>query len=367
MKVAVITPRYSISGVPLAQIRFAKAWAAAGHDVDVIFGAETPGAQLPEVPGVRVHVLGRRRVLGMLWPIQHYLRREKPDLVFTAEDHLTAVTLMAAAFARSQARISGSSRVSPFDTYQGSLGSKGWALKSLMRYLMPRAAALTCVSKDMVRQYQDVFPGAPHTWAYNIVDDNDARRRMEEPVDEPWLLDKQVPVLVAAGGLYPWKGFADLLDAMALVVEQRPARLLLLGDGPLRSNLQAQVETLGLQANVKLVGVVSNPLKYFRRADVFALSSYVEGMPNVLVEAMVCGCTPVATNCPTGPRELLDNGRIGSLVPMRDPKALAAGILRALAHPADPKDLAEAVAPFTEQAVLNRHATLLGLPLAQTG
>ena len=84
-------------------------------------------------------------------------------------------------------------------------------------------------------------------------------------------------------------------------------------------------------------------------------------MPNVLVEAMMCGCTPVATDCPTGPRELLQNGRYGYLVPMRDPEALAAGMLRALDHPIPPARLAEAVKPFEEHAVIDRHFEILGL------
>ena len=169
-------------------------------------------------------------------------------------------------------------------------------------------------------------------------------------------------MLVAAGRLAPWKGFADLIRAMKLVPAQRRARLMILGDGPLRGELQALISELGLDDTVRLLGYVENPLKYFARADVFVLSSHVEGLPNVLVEAMMCGCTPVSTDCPTGPREVLQDGKFGYLVPMRDPVAMAAGIEKALDRPIPKQRLAEAVRPFEEGSVLKRHFEVLGLP-----
>ena len=226
---------------------------------------------------------------------------------------------------------------------------------------MGRANVLTCVSKDMVKQYQTVFPKAPHLCVYNIVRDNASSQRMQEVVDHPWLPSKDIPVVVAAGRLAPWKGFADLIDAMALVCADRAVRLLILGDGPLRTSLQQRIEINRLEHAVQLLGYVENTLKYFACADVFALSSHVEGLPNVLVEAMMCGCTPVATDCPTGPREVLKNGRYGYLVKSRDPRSLADGIVKALDCPIQSEQLASAVRPFEEDAVISRHFALLGL------
>jgi glycosyltransferase involved in cell wall biosynthesis len=148
---------------------------------------------------------------------------------------------------------------------------------------------------------------------------------------------------------------------MPKVRQHSDARLLILGDGPLRGELQDLIDSLDLQEHVRLEGYVDNPLKYFARADVFVLSSLVEGLPNVLVEAMLCGCTPVSTDCPTGPRELLGSGKFGYLVPVHDPPAIADGILMALAVPASLNALSEAVAPFNESVVIDRHFELLGL------
>ena len=361
MKICVVTPLFAIAGVPLAQLRFARALASAGHDVDLLIGRIDPQYKLPPTDGVNVQVFNRPNVRGMLLPLWRYLRAAKPDVVFSAEDHLNAVVLFAAIASGSRAKISGSSRVTPYDTYSNKPFTKRWVLKYLARAVMWRADALTCVSKDMVEQYRNVFDSPPHVAVYNIVDDIHSRMRMQEPVEHEWLRDKHIPLLVAAGRLATWKGFADLIRAMKVLTQNRRARLMILGDGPLRAELQALIDELGLSDVVSLLGYVENPLKYFARADVFVLSSHVEGLPNVLVEAMMCGCTPVSTDCPTGPREVLQDEKYGYLVPMRDPVAMAAGIEKALDHPIPKELLAEAVRPFEEGTVLARHFEVLGL------
>lgn len=361
MKICVVTPLYAIAGVPLAQLRFARALVNAGHQVDLLIGRVDSEYTLPDVAGVNVVVLNLPQVRAMFWPLRNYLLTAKPDVVFSAEDHLNAVLLLAAIVSRSKAKISCSSRVTPFDTYSSVPFSKRWVLKQLMRAVMWRADALTCVSRDMVQQYRQVFDSPPHVCVYNIIDDATSRARLAEPVENDSLLRKTCPVVVAAGRLAPWKGFADLIRAMKLLSEKRQIKLLIFGDGPLRSELQALIAEQALLDVVELRGYVANPLKFFARADVFVLSSLVEGLPNVLVEAMMCGCTPVSTDCPTGPREVLQDGKYGYLVPVRDPAALAQGIERALDHPISKHLLAEAVRPFEESAVIARHFEVLGL------
>ncbi len=361
MKICVVTPRFAIAGVPLAQLRFARALVDKGNDVDLVVGYVDPQYKLPEVDGVKVIILNQPNVRNMLLPLWRYLRSVKPEVVFSAEDHLNVIVLMAAIASGTRAKISGSSRVTPFDTYSSILFSKRWVLKQLMRAVTWRADALTCVSKDMVAQYQTVFQAAPHVYVYNIVDDKLSRQRMHEPIDHDWLMSKDYPVVIAAGRLAVWKGFADLIGAMKELSSRRQVRLLILGDGPLRAELDKLIIALGLSNFVALLGYVENPLKYFAHADVFVLSSHVEGLPNVLVEAMMCGCTPVSTDCPTGPREVLQDGKFGYLVPVANPIALAAGIEDALDNPIPKSLLAEAVRPFEESVVLARHFEVLKL------
>ena len=361
MKICVVTPLYALSGVPLAQLRFARALAASGHDVDLVIGRIDPHYQFPELGGVNVLKLNRKKVRGMLVPLWRYLRTVKPDVVFSAEDHLNSIVLLAAIASGSKAKISCSSRVTPYDTYSNIPFSKRWFLKQVVRAVIWRADALTCVSKDMVKQYQNVFRSPRHVCVYNISDDRNSRMKMKDLVEHEWINSEDTPLLIAAGTLAPWKGFRDLIQAMKVLLEKRPARLLILGDGPSRSELEALIVDLDLSDQVLLQGFVENPLKYFANADVFVLSSHVEGLPNVLVEAMMCGCTPVSTDCPTGPREVLQNGKYGYLVPVQDPDAMAAAIEQALDHPIAVDLLDEAILPFSESAVIDRHFDVLGL------
>lgn len=360
-KIVFFVARQSRSGVPLAQMRLAKALARQGCSVDFVVGFLPEGLELPTAEGIRVVALGRRRALGMFVRIYQYLREVKPDIVFSAEDHLNMVVAVAMLLARSKAKLSASSRVTPYDTYSNRVFSKRWVMKKLSTPLGRRADALVCVSKEMVKQYVAIFGPRPYTCIYNVVCDVESRLKMVEPViDEPWLLDHSVPVVISAGRLAPEKGFADLILAISAVRRSRPVRLVILGEGPLHQKLSDLITTQGLDDCVKLIGFRDNPHKYFSRADVFVLSSYVEGLPNVLVEAMECGCTPVSTDCPTGPSEVLARGKYGYLVPVHDPEAMAAGILRALEHPVSRELLDEAIRPFREDAVVTAHRSALG-------
>jgi glycosyltransferase involved in cell wall biosynthesis len=374
MKICVVSPRYTFTGVALAQIRLARALAEQGHVVDMVFGCldrthlPVGTAELPEIPGVSMVNWNEEKVRGMFLPMCRYLRVEKPDVVFSAEDHLNDIVLGAAIVSRSTSKISCSSRVYPLDQpghdapYSVTPFTRKWLFKLFTKAVMWRADALTCVSEDMIEAYHSLFPGSRHRPVYNIIVDEPSLVRSKEPVEHEWFRSRNIPVIISAGTLTERKGFPDLVRAVkALHNRGRCVRLVILGEGPMREEIESLVKELGLEEYTWLAGRIENPLRYFARSDVFVLSSYSEGLPNVLVEAMMCGCVPVATDCPTGPREVLRNRRYGYLVPMRDPEAMARGIESALDAPISASLLNEAVAPFAPSAVIKRHFELLGL------
>lgn len=180
-----------------------------------------------------------------------------------------------------------------------------------------------------------------------------------QSVDHPWLFDSSIPVLVAAGKFKPQKDFATLLKAFARLREKRPLRLLILGEGSERSALEQLVNQLGVAADVDMPGFVENPYPYFRRAAMFVLSSAWEGLPNVLIEAMACGCPVVATDCPSGPAEILDQGRIGRLVPVGDGTALAAAIEATLDAPPPRELFLERAKHYSYDGVVADYARVL--------
>jgi glycosyltransferase involved in cell wall biosynthesis len=362
VKICVVVARYSLSGVPLTQIRFARSLAARGHDVDLVFGHIGSRDDIGDLGTAKLVEFGRRTARGMLLPFCRYLRRVQPDIVFSSQDNLNGFVLLAAILTRSNTRISVSSRVHPVYTYSNRPLTRKWLFKQAMRIVMWRANVLTCVSQGMVAQYRKIFPKGRHVCVYNMVDDGPSRARIVEPIAHPWFVEKTAPIVVSAGRLSPIKGYPALILAFARLVHGgRDVRLVIFGEGISRVELEAQIGELGIADRVSLPGNVDNPLRYFAHADVFALTSISEGLGNVLIEAMMCGCSLVATDCPSGPAEILGFGKYGKVVPLGDVPALADAIAMQLDHPTPPTLLAEGLQRFTETAVLARHFDLLGL------
>jgi glycosyltransferase involved in cell wall biosynthesis len=159
---------------------------------------------------------------------------------------------------------------------------------------------------------------------------------------------------LSLGRLVEPKGFDLLLDAYALALRSAALPdLVIVGDGPLLGALTAQAQRLGVAHRVHFTGFLSNPYPLLRQAKLFILSSVQEGMPTVLIEALALGTPILACDCETGPRELLDNGRLGQLVAVNDVPALASGMLQSLTSQGyvapSAKMLTEAIHPYTSQ------------------
>jgi glycosyltransferase involved in cell wall biosynthesis len=167
---------------------------------------------------------------------------------------------------------------------------------------------------------------------YNPIVTSDLPQLADEPVNHPWFAE-DVPVILGVGRLVEEKDFPTLIRAFALVRAQRPCRLLILGEGHGREELEHLAQELGIQADVDLPGFDKNPFKYMARCTVFVLSSRFEGLPGVLIQAMACGTAVISTDCPSGPSEIITAGRDGLLVPVADGAALADCLNELLANP----------------------------------
>jgi glycosyltransferase involved in cell wall biosynthesis len=171
-------------------------------------------------------------------------------------------------------------------------------------------------------------------------------RKALEPVDHPWFEEGEPPVITGLGRLARQKGFDVLLSAFALVRAERPCRLVIIGSGKERDNLGRLAGKLGVSDDLDLVGYDPNPFRYLKRARLFVLSSYWEGSPNALIEALALGVPVVATDCHSGPRDILCDGKYGALVPTGNAAELAEAIRRALDAQIPSAMLEEAALPF---------------------
>jgi glycosyltransferase involved in cell wall biosynthesis len=180
------------------------------------------------------------------------------------------------------------------------------------------------------------FSGLPRE-AINVIHNPivtpELSRLAGEAVAHPWFAKKDTPVILGAGRLSQQKDFVNLIRAFSILRQTRHARLVIIGQGPERPELERLVDQLQLREQVDMPGFAANPYALMRRADLFVLSSAWEGLPTVLVEAMACGAPVVATDCPSGPQEILEGGRHGRLVPVGDSEALGRAMIETLDDP----------------------------------
>ncbi|MBY4895633.1 glycosyltransferase [Cupriavidus sp. AU9028] len=203
-------------------------------------------------------------------------------------------------------------------------------LRKIQRQCEQHYDRLALLNDAMLQEARQLLPQVAHKFVrlYNAIDLAAIRERAAQPADVP-----AQPYIVSVGRLQETqKDFSTLLRAYARLVEQTacPERLVIVGDGPSRGALEALARSLGLADRVDFVGFQSNPHAWVRRARLMAYSSKMEGLPNVLLEALAAGQFVISTDCPVGPHEILDGGRAGLLVPVGDAAALAEAMHRGL-------------------------------------
>jgi glycosyltransferase involved in cell wall biosynthesis len=224
----------------------------------------------------------------------------------------------------------------------------------------PAADAIVAVSDAVADDLADTapLPRATITAIPNWVTTDLAAGAGAAP-EHPWLQAGAPPVVLAVGRLHWQKDFATLIRAFAVLRGRRPARLVILGEGPERAKLDGLAATLGVAAEVHFAGFVDNPFAWMSRASVLAVTSLSEGFGNVIVEALACGLPVVSTACAGGPREILGGGRFGRLVPVGDAQALADAMEHTIGDPPDPAVLQRRAADFSLAEASGRYLDLL--------
>ncbi len=278
---------------------------------------------------VPVHDCRAPSLWFMVGPLVRILKEGGYDIVYSTCGGASIPLLIAAGIARPRATVVVSERNILFPPGKGYW--KRRFMVGLKALLYPRADWVAAVSEGVRQEAVEMLKISPENVVvvHNPMVDAVLLKQKEEPVNHPFF-DGAAPVILAVGRMVRQKDYPTLLRAFRRVRDQLPARLFILGRGPLLDTHRRLAEELGLGGDACFAGFDKNPFKYMARCDVFALSSRHEGMPGVLVQAMACGAACVSTDCPTGPNEVITGGEDGFLVPVGDPEALAARILELL-------------------------------------
>lgn len=340
----------------------AKSFAQEKIDVDLLL-LKKMGPYLQDVPeNIRVIPLSSGVEANLtLWEIVvsfitliKYLRQNRIDVLLSTLTRTNIFAIIAHKMSFSRCRIV----IREANTLHN---VNSVLVRTLMQILYPYADQLIAISNGVRRDllgFSRTKTGKTRV-IYNPIDIKQIALLSEKSCSHSWLTKKEAPVIAAVGRLVPQKGFDTLINAFALVQEKMDARLIILGDGPLKSDLTKQIKHHCLEDRIELVGFKTNPFTFIRHADLLAMSSRWEGFGMVIIETLACGTNIVSTDCHSGPSEILDSGKYGKLVPVDDVDAMSRAIVDLLHSPHSPSVLKERAQFFSREKIAREYMEVL--------
>ena len=359
-KLAIFLPSLSGGGAERSMLNLAHGVAERGYPVDLVL-AQAKGPYLSLVhKDVRIVDLKASRVLASLPALAGYLKKERPKALISALNYANVVAVWARSLAGVPTKVLVNEQNTVSISAFNSAKRRQRMVPYFMKYFYPWADYIIGNSQGVAEDLSEVtgLPPQRIDILYNPVVTPEVQEKVHAPLNHPWFEPGQPPVILAVGRLTKQKDFPTLIQAFSQVLKNRSARLMILGEGVDRPKLETLVKELSLEDHVSLPGFVENPYAYMKRASLYVLSSRWEGLPTVLIEALYCGRPIVATDCPSGPREILAGGQYGVLVPVGDVAALSRAIEAGLAGET-PLPTKESWHPYSLEAVSDQYIGLL--------
>ena len=356
-RVAVILPNLAGGGAERMHLDLAREWLKGGVDVDFVLLSKD-GELLDLVPeGSRVVDLEALRFRDALWPLMRYIREVRPDVVLAAMWPLTVVAALAGRLAGGGRRIVVSDHAPLSISYAG----KGRGHRLFLRLSMAIGYRLAheriAVSRGVAQDLASLS-GIPKK-RYRVIYNPAAKGERDVEGRLSSVPANAEPFVLSVGKFKAAKNQALLIEAFARVADKVDVNLYILGEGTLRPELERKIAALGLEERVFLPGFKHDTTLWYQQAQLFVLSSNHEGFGNVLVEALEQGVPVVSTDCPSGPREILENGRYGRLVPVCDAEALAQAILDELNNHPDLEVLKRRAADFRVDRIAREYLRVM--------
>lgn len=359
-RIAIVLPNLQMGGAERISITLAEEFVAKGFAVDLVL-LQGKGALLATVPtNARVIDLQAPRLRNAVMPLRRYFRQAQPVAAYANIWPLTLTTAMAAKIAGGHTQVVTMHHNSLSSQYVDTHRHSGLFMKATLRMEMALATSVVGCSEGVIEDLA-TLAGVPVSRFRAIPNPVKIRSDVDAcsaaAANDVWEVPRGRRIL-AVGNLKPQKNYPLLFEAYAAMEKGDADRLVVIGEGELRDELERQMVDLGIDRWVRMPGQSECLEAYYETADLFVMSSRYEGLPTVLIEALGFGLPVVSTDCPSGPREILDGGRFGALAPMDDPAALARAMEKALAGPADEAALTSRANDFAPDAISRR---LLGL------
>lgn len=334
--IAFLLPSLEVGGTQINMLRLAQGFQARGYAVE-LWSFHGSGTLQPMIPkSLFLRIFRGKRTLTALPGLLSTLRAQRPSVLQTGLTHLNLLACLGKLCSTAPFRLVLSERGNLLDS-KSTIGEwKFLIMVTMMRLFYPIADNVIGVSDGVVNQLQKDLgiKGVTVTKIHSPILEPRSAQQIEYRCPHPWLVEERskrdIPVIVAAGRLEKVKDFGSLITAVSLLAGREEIRLIILGEGSLRHRLEELAKSLGVAHAVDFPGIVSKPVSYFFHSNCVVLSSVTEGLPSVLVQALDVGAPVVSTDCPFGPRELLENGERGLLVEVGNPEQLANAISASL-------------------------------------
>ena len=309
---------------------------------------------------VAFHSLEKKKSLSAIPVILKFLRKEKPDVLVSTQIHVNLIAVLLKLFFRVKVKIILREATTPGSHFLEFGDFKSKLVKIAVRILYPHADAIVAICEAVKYNLTTQHFARPEQIAviYNPVVNPEFLERIKDNAEHPFFQSGK-PVVISVGRLAPAKNFSQLIKAFNLLQKEIDARLLIIGEGQERMKLTSLISELGLNDKVMLTGQMSNPYPYLKKSTVYVLASLYEGLPNALIEAMACGIQVVSVDCPGGSREILLDGKLGRLVNVNDPEALAIGMKESFQFPVERKLLLEGSRRFESEKTALGYLTLI--------
>jgi len=356
-RIAIFLPNLGGGGAERVALASAADLIDRGHKVDIVL-VRAVGALLPLAPvGARVVDLAASRIIRAFWPLVRYLKRERPNVLHAVMWPITVMAIVAAKVAKTDTDIVVSEQVALSRRFASSF-TEGLLMRWTTRLLYPGVNRVIACSADAATALSEL---------------SDLRRSEIEVIYNPISPPKTIAPspeaealwgdaderLITIGSLKPQKNQHLMIEAFARLTSRPNAKLMILGEGPLRAELTAHAQRLGVGDRVIMPGFFIDPWPFLASAHLFVMSSDWEGFPLALAEGMYAGLRIVSTDCRSGPAEMLENGKYGRLVPPGDAETLARAIDEALNEPPKSEQMRHQANRVAGSAMVDRYSELL--------
>lgn len=363
--VSVFLPSLQGGGAERVATLLVNGFIESGMRVDLVL-VKAEGPYLKKInPKAQIINLNSSRLIFSFPRLAKYLKKERPNVMISFLDHANIIALLAvkltAILYKLNAKVIVSSRttLSVASKYSSTLRDrvKPYLVRLLYRYASSIVAVSQGVKDDLISMAK--IDPEKIVVIYNPTITDDLFKKASQSVDHKWFKQKELPVILAVGRMTIAKDYPTLIKAFSIVNQERPARLVILGEGEERRYLESLVSQLGLEECIEMPGYTENPYAYMAQSTAFVLSSLLEGLPNVLIEALALGIPIVSTDCKSGPSEILEGGKWGILVPVGDHKAMADGILEVLSNRRRNHGASIRASMFRDEKVIPQYLNLL--------